>query len=65
MSLEGTRGGGSKKGRPRLKWMDGAELDLRNVGVKRWGGGGGGKGFWIEKKREFLREKPGEKKRGH
>jgi len=52
MSLEGTRGGGSKKGRPRLKWMDGAELDLRNVGVKRWGGGGGN-GLWMELNRHL------------
>jgi hypothetical protein len=37
MSLEGKSGGGSIKGRPRLQWMDDAELDLRNVGVKIWG----------------------------
>jgi hypothetical protein len=24
------------KGRPRLRWMDDAELDLRNICVKRW-----------------------------
>jgi len=35
MSLEDKRGGGNKKGRPRLKWRDDAELDLRNVRRRR------------------------------
>jgi hypothetical protein len=35
--LEGKRGGDRKKeGRPRLRWMDDAELDFSNVGVKTW-----------------------------
>jgi hypothetical protein len=25
-----------KKRRPRVRWMDNAELDLRNTGVERW-----------------------------
>jgi hypothetical protein len=30
--LEGRRG----RGRPRLRWINGAEDDLRKLGVKRW-----------------------------
>jgi hypothetical protein len=34
--LEGKPGGERKKGRPRLRWIDYVESDLRNMGVKRW-----------------------------
>jgi hypothetical protein len=33
--VEGNPGGMRKKGRPRLKWIDDAELDYRNMDVKR------------------------------
>jgi len=33
---EGQSGGGGKKGRTSLRWMDDVKLDLRNTGVKRW-----------------------------
>ena len=29
-------GEGTRKGRSRLRWMDGVELDLESTGVKRW-----------------------------
>jgi hypothetical protein len=29
-------GGGRKKGRPGLRWMDDVKLDLMNVGVEMW-----------------------------
>jgi len=32
--LEGKQGGGRKKVRSTLRWMDDVELNLRNVGVK-------------------------------
>jgi hypothetical protein len=32
--LEGKQGGGRKKLRSRLRWMDDVELNLRNAGVK-------------------------------
>jgi hypothetical protein len=35
MLLDGKQGRGTQKGRPRLSSLDDAELDLRNMGVKR------------------------------
>jgi len=29
-------GGRRKKGKPRLRWMNDVELDLRNIGVTKW-----------------------------
>lgn len=34
--LEGKSGAGENKRRGMLRWMDDVELDLRNVGVKKW-----------------------------
>jgi hypothetical protein len=33
--LQGKAGGVRRKGRPRLRWIDNVESDLRNMGVKR------------------------------
>ena len=35
MLLAGKQGRGTKKERPRLSWLVDAELELRNMGVKR------------------------------
>jgi len=34
--LAGKSGGGSKKGRSTLRWMDDVKLDLMNVVVEMW-----------------------------
>jgi hypothetical protein len=34
--LEGKPGGERKKGRPRLRWINDVESDVRNMGIKRW-----------------------------
>jgi hypothetical protein len=36
MQKPGNPGGRIKKRRPRIKWMDEAESDLRNLGVQGW-----------------------------
>ena len=46
--LEGRRG----RGRPRLRWIDNVEDDLRKLGVKRWRGKALGREEWTSIVRE-------------
>jgi hypothetical protein len=35
-ALEGKPGGIRKRGKPRTRWIDNAEDDMRKMGIKRW-----------------------------
>jgi hypothetical protein len=35
-ALQGTPGGGGRRGKPRKRWLDDVEVDLRSIRVKRW-----------------------------
>jgi len=46
--LEGKPEGGRKEGRPILRWVEDAELDLKNIGVDN-----GEQELWTEQKKRL------------
>jgi hypothetical protein len=35
-ALEGKHGGRRKRGKPRTRWVDNSEDNLRKMGIRRW-----------------------------
>jgi hypothetical protein len=50
--LEGKSAGRRRKGRPRLRWMDYVNLNLRNSGVTRWTKRASNRTEWVSLERK-------------
>ncbi|PSN54960.1 hypothetical protein C0J52_02305 [Blattella germanica] len=57
--LDGNMGGCRRRGRPRLRWIDDVEEDLKQLGVRRWRSKAMDRDLWasITKEAEVKRLK--------